>query len=69
MTFVAELGGVSTLRPKAARLRDPPLRMFLAASLSGKLFLLKESMQFGILLIGCVIVLVTAPSKVNPTPS
>ena len=24
MTFVAKLGGVSTLRPKAARLRDPP---------------------------------------------
>ena len=24
MTFVAKLGGVSTLRPKATRLRDPP---------------------------------------------
>ena len=24
VTFVAKLGGVSTLRPKAARLRDPP---------------------------------------------
>ena len=24
MTFAAKLGGVSTLRPKAARLRDPP---------------------------------------------
>ena len=35
MTFVAKQGGVSTLRPKAARFRDPPLRMFLAASLSG----------------------------------
>ena len=33
MTFVAKLGGVSTLRPKAARLRYPPLRMFMAASL------------------------------------
>ena len=38
MTFVAKLGGVSTLWPKAARLRDPPpLRMFLAASLSVKI--------------------------------
>ena len=34
MTLVAKLGGVSTLRPKAVRLRGPPLRMFLAASLS-----------------------------------
>ena len=24
MTFVAKLGGVITVRPKAARLRDPP---------------------------------------------
>ena len=34
VTFSVKLEGVSTLRPKAARLRDPPLEMFLPASLT-----------------------------------
>ena len=47
MFFAANLGGVSTLWPKAAILRAPPLKVFLAASLTMcfifKSILLKKS--------------------------
>ena len=36
MSYKGFLGGVRVSRPSAANLRDPPLRMFLTASLSGK---------------------------------
>ena len=39
MFFAAKLGGVSSLWPKIAILRDPPpLKVFLAASLSAQVF-------------------------------
>ena len=38
MLFAANLGGVSKLRPKVMILRDPHLKVFLAASLTAQVF-------------------------------